>query len=295
MAEIINVELEQESILETVSELTTTIGISDEIKQALLQCFEHVAWVDDEGQTYYDALYDALYPPVDLSSISCVYTQSGTVYDTDTLDSLKTDLVVTAHYSDQSTETITTYTLSGTLTEGTSTITVSYMGKTTTFTVNVSSIPYPLLNGEFVDSTNTFRITVTNGHHIKAEVLTRSTSTNAIGINLYNGDIGIGSSSSTPTLNQPEKFAIPSGTICTLSTTGFSNDGIQYVMALRYTSGTISMLNTDWQTVSMNLTETTSANAPIGCVFLYLKRETAPVGSILEFDVSITVGGVRYV
>lgn len=137
--ELLNVELEQESILETASELTTTISISDEIKQALLQCFAHVAWVDDQGQTYYDALYDALYPPADLSSISCVYTQSGTVYDTDSLDSLKSDLVVTAHYSDSSTQTITTYTLSGTLAEGTSTITVSYLGKTTTFEVTVTA------------------------------------------------------------------------------------------------------------------------------------------------------------
>ena len=136
--ELLNVELEQESILETLSELAVNVGISDEIKQALLQCFEHVAWVDDQGQTYYDALYDALYPPVDLSSISCVYTQSGTVYDTDSLDSLKADLVVTAHYSDSSTETITTYTLSGTLVSGTSTITVMYGGKTTTFDVSVN-------------------------------------------------------------------------------------------------------------------------------------------------------------
>lgn len=73
-----------------------------------------------------------------LSSISAVYTQSGTVYDTDTLDSLKPDLVVTAHYSDQTTETVTSYTLSGTLTEGTSTVTVSYSGKTTTFAVTVT-------------------------------------------------------------------------------------------------------------------------------------------------------------
>ena len=73
-----------------------------------------------------------------LSSISAVYTQGGTVYDTDSLDSLKADLVVTAHYDDSSTETVTTYTLSGTLAVGTSTITVSYGGKTTTFTVTVS-------------------------------------------------------------------------------------------------------------------------------------------------------------
>lgn len=77
-----------------------------------------------------------------LDSISAVYNQSGTVYDTDTLDSLKTDLVVTATYSDTSTATVpsTDYTLIGTLTVGTSTITVSYGGKTTTFTVTVSGL-----------------------------------------------------------------------------------------------------------------------------------------------------------
>ena len=76
-----------------------------------------------------------------VSSISAVYTQSGTVYDTDSLDSLKSDLVVTAHYTDSTSETVTTYTLSGTLSVGTSTITVSYGGKTTTFNVTVSAAP----------------------------------------------------------------------------------------------------------------------------------------------------------
>ena len=199
-------------------------GITDDIKDALLDCFAHVAWIDDQGQTYYDALEDALYPPVPvssvtvtpstfqissiggtqqltatilpssaqatvswsssdtsvatvsesglvtsvavgtatitatadgvtgtaactvalptLSSISAVYTQSGTVYTTDSLDSLKSDLVVTATWSDTSTSTVAAadYTLSGTLTAGTSTITVSYGGKTTTFTVTVTKV-----------------------------------------------------------------------------------------------------------------------------------------------------------
>ena len=72
-------------------------------------------------------------------SITATYTQSGTVYDTDTLDSLKSDLVVTANYSGGTSETITGYTLSGTLIEGTSTITVEYAGLTDTFSVVVSS------------------------------------------------------------------------------------------------------------------------------------------------------------
>ena len=76
----------------------------------------------------------------EVSSISAIYTQSGTVYDTDSLDRLKSDLVVTATYVDQSTSVVPAaeYSLSGTLTEGTSTVTVTYGGKTTTFDVVVS-------------------------------------------------------------------------------------------------------------------------------------------------------------
>lgn len=119
-------------------------GLSDEAKQALLACFQQVAWIGDDGQDYYDALENALYPPNNLVSISAVYTQSGTVYDTDTLNSLKSGLVVTATYSDQTTGTVTAYTLSGSLEVGTSIITVSYGGKTATFTVTVT------LSGQWV-------------------------------------------------------------------------------------------------------------------------------------------------
>jgi hypothetical protein len=111
-------------------------SIPDNVKAALLNCFNHVAWTDEHGQDYVDALQDALYP---LDHITAVYTQSGTVYDTDSLDSLKADLVVTAYYQSGDSKTVTDYTLSGTLTEGTSTITVSYAGKTATFDVAVTS------------------------------------------------------------------------------------------------------------------------------------------------------------
>ena len=120
-------------------------GLSDTAKSALLACFTHVAWADEDGQDYYDALESALYPPANLSYITCAYTQGGTVYDNYSLDSLKNDLVVTAHYDDSSSELIDTYVLSGTLTAGTSTITVSYGGKTTTFDVTVAHIDNTLL------------------------------------------------------------------------------------------------------------------------------------------------------
>lgn len=77
---------------------------------------------------------------VGLSNISAIYTQSGYVYVNDSLNSLKPDLVVTANYSDGTSETVSDYTLSGTLVTGTSTITVVYGSKTTTFTVNVVSL-----------------------------------------------------------------------------------------------------------------------------------------------------------
>lgn len=118
------------------------VGFSEEAKYALLNLLAHVAYTDEHGQDYYDALEAALYPPADLVSISAVFAQEQTVvYDTDSLDVLKPMLTVTAHYSDETSATVATYTLSGTLTVGTSTITVSYGGKTTTFDVMVEEQP----------------------------------------------------------------------------------------------------------------------------------------------------------
>ena len=78
----------------------------------------------------------------ELESISATYTQ-GKVYPSTSLDSLKTNLVVTATYDDSSTETLSSndYTLSGTLAEGTSVVTATYQGKTATFNVIVSAEP----------------------------------------------------------------------------------------------------------------------------------------------------------
>ena len=113
--------------------------LSQATKSALLDIAEHVAYIDANGQSYYNAL-DAALNAKALLSITAVYTQSGTVYDTDSLDSLKSDLVVTAHYDDGTTTDVTSAcTLSGTLAEGTSAITVTYQEKTATFDVVVSA------------------------------------------------------------------------------------------------------------------------------------------------------------
>jgi len=123
-------------------------GLTDEAKYALLSCFEGVTCAVADGQDRYDALELALFPPAELTSISAVYTQGGTVYDSASLNDLKDDLVVTAHYSDSTTEEISNYTLSGTLAVGTSTVTVSYGGKTTTFSVTVTAEPPIVITSE---------------------------------------------------------------------------------------------------------------------------------------------------
>ena len=139
-------------------------GLTDGLKSALDELAKNIVYEEGDS-TIYENLYTALYPPTNLVSISAVYTQSGTVYDTDSLNSLKTDLVVTAHYSDSTTATITNYTLSGTLTAGTSTITVAYGGKTTTFTVTVTEYVRTLLKNwdlttSLIDTVSSAEMTV---------------------------------------------------------------------------------------------------------------------------------------
>lgn len=72
--------------------------------------------------------------PVTLTGISVSYTGGDVVVGT-SVDDL-TGVSVTATYSDGTTSSVTGYTLSGTIAEGSNTITVTYGGKTATFTVN---------------------------------------------------------------------------------------------------------------------------------------------------------------
>lgn len=68
-----------------------------------------------------------------LSGISATYNDKKVVEGTAVTD--LTGVVVVATYSDGSTQTVTDYTLSGTIAEGSNIITVNYGDKTTTFTV----------------------------------------------------------------------------------------------------------------------------------------------------------------
>lgn len=133
------------------------------------------------------ATCSVLVQELSVSSISAVYTQSGTVYTTDSLDSLKSDIVVTATYSDSSTAILTNddYTLSGTLTSGTSTVTVSYGGATTTITVTVVTpldVEWEYTDGSLTDNGFTETTTGTTSSNMTDSglVLTASTSSSYI-------------------------------------------------------------------------------------------------------------------
>ena len=122
--------------LETVASKMTTDKFTGGMKQALLDVFSKVAFVDDNGQEYIDTLASALYSNSNVKSISAVFTQPNTDITTATpLDDLKESLVVTATLDDDTTETVDgeDYIINGTLTAGKSTLTVVYGGKTTTF------------------------------------------------------------------------------------------------------------------------------------------------------------------
>lgn len=147
-------------------------GLSGDIKTALLTLAQKAAYVDEHGQDYYDALYAALYPPAELLSISASFAQgSHVVYDTDSLDSLKPYLVVTAHYDGNTDTVVSDYTLSGALTEGTSTITVSYGGKTDTFTVVVTQYSREDIFGVF---TNGITVIKTDSTCVRKSVAARA-------------------------------------------------------------------------------------------------------------------------
>lgn len=115
-------------------------GLTADIKSALLACFRNVVFTNDEDD-YYQDLYDALYNKT-LVGLEVSYLPSDVVFDTDTLDSLKNDLIVTAVYDDRTREILPSneYTLSGTLDATPSVVTVRRNNVTTTFDVTVVPI-----------------------------------------------------------------------------------------------------------------------------------------------------------
>lgn len=97
-------------------------------------------------------------PEKTLTGISATY--SGGSVPVGTAVTALTGIVVTAHYSDDTSETVTGYTLSGTIAEGENLITVSYGGMTTTITV------VGIASGEDVPADNQYEYTIDHPGYI---------------------------------------------------------------------------------------------------------------------------------
>ncbi len=228
-----------------------------------------------------------------LVSISAVYTQSGTVYATTSLDDLKADLVVTGTYSDSSTSTLTGYTLSGTLAEGTSTITVSYSSLTTTFSVVVSP-PAPLYQLYQGSGTSSSGNTLT----VSGNNLSFATTSNSRTFYINQSSIGSGMviNSSIFSVSAGDAVEVRLKNIIFTSNTDAGN---KFSVGMMNSDRSTSMFQSeDYAYTSMeagtlediSISSTFGSGGTIGSIKLYVYR-----GCVFSFDLQIYVNGTRYI
>lgn len=127
------------------SQITQLESIPNEVKLAMDVLFSKMAIIGDTSESYSSevATIHQWATEISLVSITATFAQgSNIIYDTDPLDALKQYLTVEALYSDGSIQTVTNYTLSGILAEGTSSVTVLYGGESASFNVTVTAKPF---------------------------------------------------------------------------------------------------------------------------------------------------------
>jgi len=283
--------------------------LSQATKSALLDIAEHVAYIDANGQSRYDAL-DAALNAKALLSITAVYTQSGTVYDTDSLDSLKADLVVTAYYDDGTSADVTSASvLSGTLTEGTSTITVTFSGKTATFEVTVSAPLYAFVNGTHTFTTPAHKVTVEDGNVVTIEHINVAKAIQANISNVFGN--GATADTSTNYASSTAIFTIPSGAsvkcvftplIVEYSTSAMGgrplNFTFQGVNGAAVPTGFAFMHNQNMSTLTVGTPiieeYTLDTDVPIGCIGTWMSSSSTATAKV-KGSLELYVNGVRWI
>lgn len=161
-----NIEDGVEEALEGIGELASDVEeisgdiaalnngrmLSGNVKQALLDIFDHLVYTDGNAQDYIQALKNAwAVTPAPDAFLTATFTPSGAIYDSTRLRNLRQYLQVKM-WHDDITEDVADYELSGRLVAGTvSTITVSYANLTTAFNVNVA-LPADYQQVEYVGS-----------------------------------------------------------------------------------------------------------------------------------------------
>lgn len=112
-------------------------GLSDEAKQALLACFDKVAWLDGEAPDALAELEAALYAD-DYPRLSVTFNPNEiTIYDDFTEQNIRDLMTVKYYRAVGDYDVITNYSLTYSLTTATTQIIVSYSGLLQTVTTNV--------------------------------------------------------------------------------------------------------------------------------------------------------------
>lgn len=121
-------------------------GITETQKELIVTILRNALYSSDQSENI-DALEEAFANPVSYITAS-IYLHGNTIYTDDTLDTLRQYLTVIAYFEDGTNQAVTGYTLSGTLTAGTSVITITYKDATTTVNVPVSQavVRYTITN-----------------------------------------------------------------------------------------------------------------------------------------------------
>lgn len=228
-----------------------------------------------------------------LTGISATYTGGDVTAGTALTD--LTGITVTATYSDGSTEAVTDYTLSGSISVGVNTITVTYEGLTTTFTVNGTEMDYgdalyPLVNGNYTSSTGMFTVDVTNGNHVKISNLSGANAT--MFVNMLDIVNNAPTASAEAVNNKSEKFTLNSGDSVVYSITGTFPLGSSFGWRVSNSATAIAELAKSSMNESFTDEVTLSADYSVGSMFIY---GAFKAGYTYEFDVSLIVNNQRYI
>ena len=304
----------QAAVAQAISE--GGLGFSDEFKEALLVCFEQVAWKTTNAQPYISALETALYPEVHLSSITAAYEQDRPIHPDSSMTEIKYDLVVTANYSDGSSEVLSDsdYEVSGALNIGTSALTVTYETKTAEIEVTVTGYTYSLASGTHTFSTTNDTIEISNGNHVKMHLANLDDTYHANIFNLSSLNLNTAVSyfrQTTPTNNGAVNnlsntwFTIPANASVVFEVLNFTPSATelfrgsgsrQFVINIRKTNTSSSAISTGLGFSSptdfnAKTEQTITDQTACSCLFVYSDYTKAVD---VEFDIRLTVNGVRW-
>ena len=217
----------------------------------------NVDWLDpEEGEVFTSVVNTPDVPAPTLTGISASYTGGDVVIGT-ALSAL-VGIVVTAKYSDGTTKTVTGYTLSGSITEGSNTITVTYEGMTATFTVTgveeepevtLSSISATYTGGNVAVGTavnNLTGITVT-AHYSDGTTapVTGYTLSGTIAEGINTITVSYGGKTTTFTVTGEVEPEGGGSDDFTGTENAFIRDGYYYVNPLVYLAGNTQLLQID--------------------------------------------------